>query len=89
MSLYEPFVFSARLQGVFRQVHLGGDAPPWSNASGYPMAPTPSVIMAIESVVSNQIDFSVGTPWPDLILTPWVLGRRVPLEVYGPTGFVE
>lgn len=24
--------------------------------------------------------------YPDLILTPWVMGRRVPLEVYGPGG---
>ena len=24
--------------------------------------------------------------YPDLILTPWVIGRRVALEVYGPTG---
>jgi ribonuclease BN (tRNA processing enzyme) len=24
--------------------------------------------------------------YPDLILTPWVLGRRRPLEVYGPAG---
>jgi ribonuclease BN (tRNA processing enzyme) len=29
-------------------------------------------------------DHTVG--YPDLILTPWVLGRRVPLEAYGPTG---
>lgn len=29
-------------------------------------------------------DHTVG--YPDLILTPWVLGRRAPLEVYGPTG---
>ena len=29
-------------------------------------------------------DHTVG--YPDLILTPWVLGRRVPLEVYGPSG---
>jgi len=29
-------------------------------------------------------DHTVG--YPDLILTPWVIGRRVPLEVYGPTG---
>jgi len=28
-------------------------------------------------------DHTVG--YPDLILTPWVLGRRVPLEVYGPS----
>jgi len=26
------------------------------------------------------------TGYPDLILTPWVLGRRKPLEVYGPPG---
>ncbi|HBA73109.1 MAG: hypothetical protein A2X82_18050 [Geobacteraceae bacterium GWC2_55_20] len=24
--------------------------------------------------------------YPDLILTPWAMGRRVPLEVYGPKG---
>jgi len=24
--------------------------------------------------------------YPDLILTPWVMGRRSPLEVYGPEG---
>jgi ribonuclease BN (tRNA processing enzyme) len=29
-------------------------------------------------------DHTVG--YPDLILTPWVLGRRVPLEIYGPSG---
>ena len=29
-------------------------------------------------------DHTVG--YPDLILTPWVMGRKVPLEVYGPTG---
>src|SRR5262245_26426284 len=29
-------------------------------------------------------DHTVG--YPDLILTPWVLGRRTPLEVYGPAG---
>ena len=29
-------------------------------------------------------DHTVG--YPDLILTPWVIGRRVPLEVHGPTG---
>lgn len=29
-------------------------------------------------------DHTVG--YPDLILTPWVLGRRVPLEVFGPPG---
>ena len=29
-------------------------------------------------------DHTVG--FPDLILTPWIEGRDVPLEVYGPTG---
>ena len=29
-------------------------------------------------------DHTVG--YPDLILTPWVIGRRVPLEVHGPRG---
>ena len=29
-------------------------------------------------------DHTVG--YPDLILTPWVLGREEPLEVYGPAG---
>ena len=32
-------------------------------------------------------DHTVG--YPDLILTPWVLGRRVPLEVYGPAGLKD
>jgi ribonuclease BN (tRNA processing enzyme) len=32
-------------------------------------------------------DHTVG--YPDLIFTPWVLGRRVPLEVYGPAGLVK
>ena len=32
-------------------------------------------------------DHTVG--YPDLILTPWVLGRKVPLEVYGPTGIKD
>jgi len=26
---------------------------------------------------------------PDLLLTPWVLGRNVPLELYGPEGIAE
>jgi ribonuclease BN (tRNA processing enzyme) len=32
-------------------------------------------------------DHTVG--YPDLILTPWVLGRRVPLEVHGPRGIAH
>jgi ribonuclease Z len=29
------------------------------------------------------------TGYPDLILTPWVMGRDEPLEVYGPEGIAE
>jgi len=29
------------------------------------------------------------TGYPDLILTPWVMGRDEPLEVYGPAGTME
>src|ERR1044072_7958865 len=29
-------------------------------------------------------DHTVG--YPDLIFTPWTIGRQVPLEVYGPKG---
>lgn len=32
-------------------------------------------------------DHSVG--YPDLILTPWVMGRDEPLEVYGPEGLAD
>ncbi len=32
-------------------------------------------------------DHTVG--YPDLIFTPWVLGRRVPLEVHGPAGIAK
>jgi ribonuclease BN (tRNA processing enzyme) len=32
-------------------------------------------------------DHTVG--YPDLIFTPWTLGRRVPLDVSGPTGIKE
>ncbi|UCE08855.1 MAG: MBL fold metallo-hydrolase [bacterium] len=32
-------------------------------------------------------DHTVG--YPDLIFTPWVMGRDEPLEVYGPEGIVE
>jgi ribonuclease BN (tRNA processing enzyme) len=32
-------------------------------------------------------DHTLG--YPDVILTPWVVGRRLPLEVYGPKGLAE
>ncbi|MBE0526640.1 MAG: MBL fold metallo-hydrolase [Candidatus Thorarchaeota archaeon] len=32
-------------------------------------------------------DHTIG--YPDVILTPGVIGRNEPLEVYGPTGLVD
>ena len=43
--------------------------------------------LRIVFVTHLHSDHTVG--YPDLILTPWVLGRRVPLEVYGPAGIKE
>lgn len=40
--------------------------------------------LRIVFVTHLHSDHTVG--FPDLWLTPWVLGRRFPLEVYGPTG---
>jgi ribonuclease Z len=42
------------------------------------------VKLRVAFVTHLHSDHTVG--YPDLILTPWVIGRRVPLEVYGPAG---
>lgn len=42
------------------------------------------VKLRVVFVTHLHSDHVVG--YPDLWLTPWILGRRVPLEVYGPTG---
>jgi ribonuclease BN (tRNA processing enzyme) len=42
------------------------------------------VNLRVVFVTHLHSDHTVG--YPDLILTPWVLGRRVPLEVFGPSG---
>jgi ribonuclease BN (tRNA processing enzyme) len=42
------------------------------------------VKLRVVFVTHLHSDHTVG--YPDLILTPWVLGRRVPLEVHGPAG---
>src|SRR5262245_5887376 len=42
------------------------------------------VKLRVAFVTHLHSDHTVG--FPDLLLTPWVMGRRVPLEVYGPTG---
>ena len=38
--------------------------------------------LRVAFVTHLHSDHTIG--YPDLILTPWVYGRRVPLEVYGP-----
>jgi ribonuclease BN (tRNA processing enzyme) len=40
--------------------------------------------LTIAFVTHVHSDHTVG--YPDLIFTPWVMGRKVPLEVYGPKG---
>ena len=40
--------------------------------------------LQIAFVTHLHSDHTVG--YPDLIFSPWTLGRRVPLEVYGPRG---
>ena len=42
------------------------------------------VKLRVVFVTHLHSDHTVG--FPDLWLTPWVLGRRFPLEIYGPTG---
>ena len=70
--------------------------PTWSTSGpascGAPVPHRPSRgIKALEPtrlrvafVTHLHSDHTVG--YPDLIFTPWTLGRRVPLEVYGPKG---
>jgi len=40
--------------------------------------------LRVAFVTHFHSDHTVG--YPDLIFTPWTVGRRVPLEVYGPKG---
>jgi ribonuclease BN (tRNA processing enzyme) len=42
------------------------------------------VNLRVAFVTHLHSDHTVG--YPDLMLTPWVIGRRAPLDVYGPTG---
>ncbi len=43
-----------------------------------------TVKLRVAFVTHLHSDHTVG--YPDLIFTPWTVGRRVPLEVYGPKG---
>lgn len=42
------------------------------------------VKLRVAFVTHLHSDHTVG--YPDLIFTPWTIGRRVPLDVYGPKG---
>lgn len=41
---------------------------------------------AVTTVFLTHLHADHTAGYPDLILTPWILGRRRPLEVYGPKG---
>lgn len=43
--------------------------------------------LTIAFLTHMHSDHTIG--YPDLILTPWVMGRETPLEVYGPDGITE
>lgn len=43
----------------------------------------------LKVVFSTHLHSDHTAGYPDLILTPWVMGRREPLEVYGPKGLRE
>lgn len=43
--------------------------------------------LRVAFVTHLHSDHTVG--YPDLIFSPWTLGRRVPLEIYGPRGLQE
>ena len=43
--------------------------------------------LRVAFVTHLHSDHTVG--YPDLIFTPWTIGRRVPLEIYGPKGIKD
>ncbi|MFC2053411.1 MBL fold metallo-hydrolase [Chloroflexota bacterium] len=43
--------------------------------------------LSVAFLTHMHSDHTIG--YPDLILTPWVMGRETPLEVYGPDGISE
>ena len=53
-------------------------------ATGSGIAALQPTRLQVAFVTHLHSDHTVG--YPDLIFTPWTLGRRVPLEVYGPKG---
>ena len=62
--------------GVVRRATAG------ALVSGLPALQPPNLRVAFFTHLHS--DHTIG--YPDLILSPWVLGRSVPLRVYGPPG---
>lgn len=46
-------------------------------------------VASIKRAFLTHLHSDHTTGYPDLILTPWVLGRDEPLEVYGPEGLIS
>jgi ribonuclease BN (tRNA processing enzyme) len=46
-------------------------------------------VAALKTVFLTHLHADHTTGYPDLILTPWILGRTGPLEVYGPKGLAD
>jgi ribonuclease BN (tRNA processing enzyme) len=44
----------------------------------------PTRLRGVAFITHLHSDHTLG--YPDLIFTPWTIGRRVPIEVYGPKG---
>jgi ribonuclease Z len=53
-------------------------------AARHQLAALQPTALRVVFVTHLHSDHTVG--YPDLIFTPWVVGRRVPLEVFGPPG---
>src|SRR3981189_2545146 len=45
-----------------------------------------SAAAGIKTVFLTRMHADHTAGYPDLILTPWILGRKEPIEVYGPKG---
>jgi ribonuclease BN (tRNA processing enzyme) len=43
-------------------------------------------VSALQTVFLTHLHADHTAGYPDLILTPWIMGRKFPLEIYGPKG---
>jgi ribonuclease BN (tRNA processing enzyme) len=63
--------------GVVRRIAAAREA----GVSAFAFAAT-----ALRSVFLTHLHADHTAGYPDLILTPWILGRKLPIDVYGPKG---